>query len=74
MLILTDFTAEFFACRTQPTGEWPIFLRINMQPLDPQVHYRITFRYDRDLYGGDKTYLNVTPSLNSATRAKRSGI
>ena len=33
-----------------------------------------TFRYDRDFCGGDKTYLNVTLSLNSATRAKYSGI
>jgi RNA-directed DNA polymerase len=29
-----------------------------------------TFRYDRDLYGSDKTYLNVTPSKKSLKRAR----
>jgi len=29
-----------------------------------------TFRYDRDLYGSDKTYLNVTPSKKSLKKAR----
>ena len=29
-----------------------------------------TFRYDRDLYGSDKTYLNVTPSKKSLQKAR----
>jgi RNA-directed DNA polymerase len=29
-----------------------------------------TFRYDRDLYGSDKTYLNVTPSKKSMKKAR----
>jgi RNA-directed DNA polymerase len=29
-----------------------------------------TFRYDRDLYGGDKTYLNVIPSKKSLKKAR----
>jgi len=29
-----------------------------------------TFRYDRDLYGSDKTYLNVIPSKKSLTKAR----
>ncbi len=45
-----------------------------MQLLDPQVHYGITdsytFRYDRDLYGSDKTYLNVMPSKKSLKKAR----
>jgi RNA-directed DNA polymerase len=29
-----------------------------------------TFRYDRDLFGSDKTYLNVTPSKKSLKKAR----
>jgi hypothetical protein len=29
-----------------------------------------TFRYDRDLYGGAHTYLNVTPSKKSLKKAR----
>ena len=49
-LIFTGFTAEFFACRTQSTGEWPIFLKNNLQPLDPEIHYGITDRDFMDVH------------------------
>jgi RNA-directed DNA polymerase len=32
--------------------------------------FGFTFRYDRDLYGSDKTYLNVTPSKKSLKKAR----
>jgi hypothetical protein len=33
-----------------------------------------TFRYDRDLYGSDKTYLNVTPSKKSLEKGGRRSV
>ncbi|MCF7674326.1 MAG: hypothetical protein K9N23_16880 [Akkermansiaceae bacterium] len=37
---------------------------VNLHPAESLDFLGFTFRYDRDLYGSDKTYLNVTPSRN----------
>ena len=43
---------------------------VNLSEADSLDFLGYTFRYDRDLYGGDKTYLNVMPSKKSLQKAR----
>jgi RNA-directed DNA polymerase len=43
---------------------------VNLDQAESLDFLGFTFRYDRDLYGGDKTYLNVTPSKKSLQKAR----
>ena len=43
---------------------------VNLDQAESLDFLGFTFRYDRDLYGGDKTYLNVMPSKNSLQKAR----
>lgn len=43
---------------------------VNLEQAESLDFLGFTFRYDRDLYGGDKTYLNVMPSKKSLKKAR----
>jgi len=43
---------------------------VNLDQAESLDFLGFTFRYDRDLYGSDKTYLNVTPSKKSLKKAR----
>ena len=43
---------------------------VNLDQAESLDFLGFTFRYDRDLYGGDKTYLNVMPSKKSLKKAR----
>ena len=43
---------------------------VNLQLAESLDFLGFTFRYDRDLYGSDKTYLNVIPSKKSLEKAR----
>ena len=44
---------------------------VNLDQAESLDFLGFTFRYDRDLYGSDQTYLNVTPSKESLQKAQR---
>jgi len=43
---------------------------VNLRQAESLDFLGFTFRYDRDLYGSDKTYLNVMPSKKSLKKAR----
>ncbi len=43
---------------------------VNLDQAESLDFLGFTFRYDRDLYGSDKTYLNVVPSKKSLEKAR----
>jgi RNA-directed DNA polymerase len=43
---------------------------VNLEQAESLDFLGFTFRYDRDLYGGDKPYLNITPSKKSLKKAR----
>jgi RNA-directed DNA polymerase len=43
---------------------------VNLDQAESLDFLGFTFRYDRDLFGSDKTYLNVTPSKKSLKKAR----
>jgi len=43
---------------------------VNLDQAESLDFLGFTFRYDRDLYGSDKTYLNVIPSKKSLKKAR----
>jgi RNA-directed DNA polymerase len=43
---------------------------VNLHSTESLDFLGFTFRYDRDLFGSDKTYLNVTPSKKSLKKAR----
>ena len=43
---------------------------VNLDQAESLDFLGFTFRYDRDLYGSDKTYLNVMPSKKSLKKAR----
>ncbi len=43
---------------------------VNLEKVDSFDFLGFTFRYDRDLYGSDKTYLNVMPSKKPLKKAR----
>jgi len=43
---------------------------VNLDQAESLDFLGFTFRYDRDLHGSDKTYLNVTPSKKSLKKAR----